>query len=1583
MSTLASYADIHSGETILVCGCGESLLDLQNPNRFITIGVNDVGRLFQPDYLVVVNSPQQFSNGRFEFVANSRARTIFTQLDLGITHPNVVKFKLGTFCGIDFSNPDVLHYTHNSPYVAVCLAHFMGAKRIGLIGVDFTDRHFFGPTGAHRLLPQLPAIDEQYRKLGEALRARGVDLVNLSARSRLTRLPKRDLASLQPAPKDLRIVSYATTPVAGVPEILARAITARTPHSADCVWATNGYGNGVEFEGGVEWTKSPAEATALIELADLIIVHNGKIDPAHRRLFERKPVVTMAHNYLWNVDTAFIDRGYPGVVVAQYQATLPEFSGWQPVPNPVPLWDERFQPGSKGPTIDICYTPSGAHERYPSDHRLYWHSKGFETTNRVLDLLSRRYGITAHSTRHSQISHAASLALKRQAHIAIDECVTGSYHRNSLEGLASGCVVVNGMGIRPEIMDMFRSCSNLTGESPFVYATLETLEQTLSRLIESGCSSLQAIGARNRNWMETHWDFAEQWRQFWMPVVDRALAGKTGVSVSAPARSDGVTKMNDQVWAIEYQKGVSVVICHAGDARLPHLAASLANLRQCEAVNEIVVVEMGSRPVANKVASRWADKYVFVPNNGVFERARALNIGAGIAEFDVVLWRDNDLVMEPEFVNRAVTEMRAHSLDFLVPYTSVNYLSAADSREVMRGTRNPADCRPVRTFRSAREIQGGMGLVSTEFLTRYGGMCEEFRGWGGEDNGWWVKASLLGQASTTQRSDQLLYHLFHPDSGGYDGGAQIAKNPHYAANVALLREMRAATRDRQAFLSRFSRPDMLASAWKGKQVLFVVEPENDEAAIADCLTKAFGINVDYRIARDNDKPWLELVSGAPPDAVILSGSRVTTEFLTDLCLERFWPKTVVIKPDELPQHLPDRAGALWAPTFLSAHATPFSKAANLLGPLSIILGGFVSYPSQAFAHAGALPLWMYWEGDCPAWIRMCQQTVLAHASNVRLLSPSDFDRLRDIDRDIDLGRLGAAHRADFIRAFLLARYGGLWVDSDCIAMQPLDSILECLADYDFVAHRERSGMISNGFIGARRGSEIASALYARLCVTLRSGRPIGWISLGGEPLTDILNHTSVRWRELPCDAVQPICWSTPGEFFVVREPQEHDLLIQKSAICYMLSNVAVQRFRAENAGADLLAENTFFRHLLAQSLREPDPVAANDRPVTVRPGQQLPFWLDALADVSPNTILDCSADSGRWGVMVREFQEEPGNGPGEWKIRMDAVERAEATIAPHRRIFYNDVRTSSHGSENGCRWNLIILGAGFGNQSKTEAAAALERSLQSADYVFASASINTDHAGANGSVANWSLSEILTWRPVRYEVKGERYGVSQGAFLFSSNDPKGLSKPTLAEEVFTHAMNLYRKVGDESVSGPGASLVHTAEIRQRLPMLLADLGVTSFLDAACGDLNWIKHVALGVDEYIGVDILSAVVAQNKERFAGSRRRFLNLDISQQVPPRADLIFCRDCLVHLPYADIFRVLRNFKRSKSIYLLTTTFVNRTENTDITTGAWRPLNLSCPPFFFAEPLRILNEKCRENAGKYSDKSLGLWKLDSIIRQ
>ncbi len=185
---------MHAGETIIVCGCGSSLKALPEPESLLTIGVNDVGRLFDPTYLVVLNMQRQFKGNRFSYIEQSRAKTLFAQLDLGIKHPNQVRFKLGKRGGTDCSDATSLPYTRNSPYVALCLAIYMGAKRIGLIGVDFTDHHFFGQTGSHPLSRQLTQINGEFKALNAEAETRGIEIVNLSPESRISAFSKSTVA---------------------------------------------------------------------------------------------------------------------------------------------------------------------------------------------------------------------------------------------------------------------------------------------------------------------------------------------------------------------------------------------------------------------------------------------------------------------------------------------------------------------------------------------------------------------------------------------------------------------------------------------------------------------------------------------------------------------------------------------------------------------------------------------------------------------------------------------------------------------------------------------------------------------------------------------------------------------------------------------------------------------------------------------------------------------------------------------------------------------------------------------------------------------------------------------------------------------------------------------------------------------------------------------------------------------------------------------------------------------------------------------------------------------------------------------
>jgi len=182
----------------------------------------------------------------------------------------------------------------------------------------------------------------------------------------------------------------------------------------------------------------------------------------------------------------------------------------------------------------------------------------------------------------------------------------------------------------------------------------------------------------------------------------------------------------------------------------------------------------------------------------------------------------------------------------------------------------------------------------------------------------------------------------------------------------------------------------------------------------------------------------------------------------------------------------------------------------------------------------------------------------------------------------------------------------------------------------------------------------------------------------------------------------------------------------------------------------------------------------------------------------------------------------------------------------------------------------------------------------------------------------------------------------------------------------------------ESGSGSGSELRATGNIRERLPELLTRLGAESLLDAPCGDWNWMQHVKLPVKQYFGVDIVPNVIEANRARFGSPERHFECLDLTCDPLPRADVILCRDCLVHVSFQDIAAILENFRRTGARHLLVNTYPEIQRNRNQFTGKpWRRLNFLLPPFGFPEPLAMLPD-----GGEVDPSQLALWPLQDLPR-
>lgn len=201
-----------------------------------------------------------------------------------------------------------------------------------------------------------------------------------------------------------------------------------------------------------------------------------------------------------------------------------------------------------------------------------------------------------------------------------------------------------------------------------------------------------------------------------------------------------------------------------------------------------------------------------------------------------------------------------------------------------------------------------------------------------------------------------------------------------------------------------------------------------------------------------------------------------------------------------------------------------------------------------------------------------------------------------------------------------------------------------------------------------------------------------------------------------------------------------------------------------------------------------------------------------------------------------------------------------------------------------------------------------------------------------------------------------------------------------ARDIFTHIYRTNFWGGSESRSGQGSGLAQTVGIRRELPKLIERLGVKSVLDAGCGDFHWMSKIDLGAS-YTGVDIVADCI-KHDQHYENEGRKFICADVVLDDLPRADLIICRDVLVHLSYEECLHAISNFKRSGAKYLLTTTFLAHDNRDLLHDLIWRPLNLCKAPFNFPAPLELIAEEWIEaTSSAFDDYRLGLWRLDDLM--
>ena len=149
---------------------------------------------------------------------------------------------------------------------------------------------------------------------------------------------------------------------------------------------------------------------------------------------------------------------------------------------------DEYKPIRRRPPVKIAFAPT---TRVAIGHP---GSKGYIQVRIVLDRIASKRDVKIIWIEGRKYSE--NLELKQQSQILIDDVVTGNWHRTSLEGMCFGCAVFNKVA-----------------KSPFVYATINTLEERLLWLVDNP-AILNEFQERSRLWVLQNWHAVDMVKEY-------------------------------------------------------------------------------------------------------------------------------------------------------------------------------------------------------------------------------------------------------------------------------------------------------------------------------------------------------------------------------------------------------------------------------------------------------------------------------------------------------------------------------------------------------------------------------------------------------------------------------------------------------------------------------------------------------------------------------------------------------------------------------------------------------------------------------------------------------------------------------------------------------------------------------------------------------------------------------------------------------------------------------------------------------------------------------------------------------------
>ncbi|MBS2012814.1 MAG: class I SAM-dependent methyltransferase [Deltaproteobacteria bacterium] len=150
-------------------------------------------------------------------------------------------------------------------------------------------------------------------------------------------------------------------------------------------------------------------------------------------------------------------------------------------------------------------------------------------------------------------------------------------------------------------------------------------------------------------------------------------------------------------------------------------------------------------------------------------------------------------------------------------------------------------------------------------------------------------------------------------------------------------------------------------------------------------------------------------------------------------------------------------------------------------------------------------------------------------------------------------------------------------------------------------------------------------------------------------------------------------------------------------------------------------------------------------------------------------------------------------------------------------------------------------------------------------------------------------------------------------------------------------------------SGSGSTLEATRLYRAYLEGFIKEHHIRSVVDAGCGDWEFSQAIDWKGIDYKGYDVAATVIERNKAKYTAPNVHFFVADVANDELPPADLVLSKHVLQHLPNAHVAKFFAQLPKYRHALITSSVLTANlsSDNPDILTGKFRPLDPTRPPF------------------------------------